>query len=109
MAWNLRRKGGSGVLDITSQFTAGSAAWARLVRSGDVVDFYINNWNGTGVPANEAIMTLPVGFRPAWARRLTSSSTTGYPYIGNDGVLKYNGTVSTVVMSGTWITTDPMP
>lgn len=99
----------SGLRDVSDLLVAGTVSWTRLVRSGPVVDFYVNNWNGEGVPANEALLTLPPGFRPAWAQRITSSSSSGYGYVDRAGRLRYNGTVGTVVLSGTWITIDPAP
>lgn len=109
MPWNLLGRQRTGVRDITDLLTAGTAQWSRLVRSGDVVDLYLNNLDLTGVPANTTILILPPGFRPAWARRLTSSSSSGYAYIGTGGELKYNGTVGTVVISGIWVTSNPFP
>lgn len=99
----------SGVRDITSLVTTGAAQWARLIRSGDLVELYVQNWDRQGAPSNSVVMTLPPGFRAGWTRRLTSSSSTGYPYTGTSGTVQYNGEPGTVILYGSWITPDAPP
>lgn len=99
----------SGVRDVASLITTGTAQWARLVRSGDLVELHVQNWDRQGAPSNSVVMTLPPGFRPAWTRRLTSSSSTGYPYTGTSGTVQYNGEPGTTIVYGSWITPDAPP
>lgn len=99
----------SGVRDVTSLVTTGSAQWARLIRSGDLVELYVQNWDRKGAASNSVVMTLPPGFRAGWTRRLTSSSSTGYPYTGTSGAVQYNGEPTTTILYGSWITPDAPP
>lgn len=99
----------SGVRDITSLVTTGAAQWARLIRSGDLVELYVQNWDRQGAPSNSVVMTLPTGFRAGWTRRLTSSSSTGYPYTGTSGTVQYNGEPGATILYGSWITPDAPP
>lgn len=99
----------SGVRDVSSLITTGTAQWARLIRSGDLVELYVQNWDRQGAPSNSVVMTLPPGFRAGWTRRLTSSSSTGYPYTGTSGTVQYNGEPGTTILYGSWITPDAPP
>ena len=100
----------SGLRDIGTLVVAGTPQWARLMRSGTSVEIYINNWNGADVPANETILTLPDGFRPAFTRRITSSHSSGYAYVDTAGRLRHSTTVpGSIVISGKWMTTNTPP
>lgn len=110
MAWKLRRKASTGVIDLTAKILAGTVQWARLVRTADgTVDLYLNGL--TGVAAHETILVLEPGFRAGWTRRLTSSAASGYAYTDATGAVKHSTAITTgsVVISGLYVTPDAMP
>ncbi|WP_154651537.1 hypothetical protein [Gulosibacter faecalis] len=107
MGWLRTRRQTTGVRDVTS-LSESPITWARLLRSVDNIDLYLQNVNDT--PANQTIMTLPPGFRPGWTRRLTSSAATGYGYVDQSGRVRHSTAItSPTIIYGLFTTANPFP